>query len=382
MNTTTGKSATVELCRELIMRPSVTPDDQGCQKMLAELLVKHGFDNEHLRFDDVDNLWSRRGKDGPLMVFAGHTDVVPTGDETSWSHPPFAAEIEGDTLYGRGAADMKGGVAAMITAATRFCDKHPGHNGSIAFLLTSDEEGPAINGTRKVIETLQARSEQIDWCIVGEPSSTKTLGDVVRNGRRGSLGGNLTVHGKQGHVAYPHLARNPIHLVLAALDKLVATKWDEGNEFFPATSFQISNIRAGTGASNVIPADINVRFNLRFSSELTADDIKARVEQILKDYDFDYALDWNLSGNPFITTPAELTAATLASIADVCKTESVLDTGGGTSDGRFIAPTGAQVIEFGPCNESIHSIDENVSCKELDTLTSVYENILERLLLQ
>ncbi len=371
---------TIELCRQLIMRPSVTPSDEGCQELLAQLLASAGFTIENMRFGDVDNLWARRGTAAPLLVFAGHTDVVPTGDEQQWTHPPFAAHRDGDTLYGRGAADMKGGVAAMMTAALRFCEAHPDHAGSIAFLITSDEEGPAVDGTVKVIETLQQRGEQIDWCILGEPSSTFTLGDIIRNGRRGSLGGKLTINGKQGHVAYPHLAENPIHRSLQVLQELTTTEWDRGNDYFPATTFQISNINAGTGATNVIPATLEVMFNLRYSSEINATQIQQKTEAHLAHHDLDFQIDWNLSGLPFITEPAELTAAAIAAIKEICQTPASLDTGGGTSDGRFIAPTGAQVIELGPRNATIHQIDERVSCSELQQLSLVYENILQRLL--
>lgn len=371
---------TVELCQQLIRQPSVTPEDHGCQKLLADILQQAGFEIEHMRFGEVDNLWARRGTASPLLVFAGHTDVVPTGNEALWTHPPFSASIDGDILYGRGAADMKGGVAAMVTAALRFCADYPEHAGSIAFLITSDEEGPAIDGTAKVIETLQARDEKIDWCVVGEPSSTFTLGDVIRNGRRGSLGGNLTIKGKQGHVAYPHLADNPIHRSLKLLQELTETEWDRGNDFFPPTTFQISNIKAGTGATNVIPGDLNIRFNLRFSSEISPAQIQRKTEAHLSFNELDYTLDWNLSGEPFITQPGVLTEAAIAAIAEVCKTPARLDTGGGTSDGRFIAPTGAQVIELGPRNATIHQIDERVSCSELDQLSLVYHNIVCRLL--
>lgn len=377
--------STVELCSDLIKRPSVTPSDHGCQTLLAERLASCGFTIEPMRFGDVDNLWARRGSNEPLMVFAGHTDVVPTGNHDDWTHDPFAAVIDGDHLYGRGAADMKGGLAAMITAGERFVNKHHDHSGSIAYLLTSDEEGPAVDGTVKVVEELQRRAEKITWCIVGEPSSSKKPGDTVRNGRRGSLGATLTVKGVQGHVAYPQLADNPVHKALAALTALSNQNWDNGNEFFPATTFQISNINAGTGATNVIPADLTVRFNLRFGTESTEESIRNKTFELLLQHGLtegdDYRLDWNLSGQPFVTRPAELTTATAAAITQICGVETKLDTAGGTSDGRFIAPTGAQILELGPCNATIHQVDEHVSCEELGLLSATYENILERLLL-
>lgn len=379
------RQATRDLCQELVRRPSVTPDDQGCQALLAERLQASKFICEHMRFGKVDNLWARHGSDGPLFVLAGHTDVVPTGDLSAWSHPPFDAIIEGDLLYGRGAADMKGGVAAMVTAAERFCQAHPDHPGSLAFLITSDEEGPAVDGTAKVIEQLLARNEQIDYCVLGEPSSARQLGDTVRHGRRGSTGATLTVHGTQGHVAYPELADNPVHKALAALTALTDYTWDEGNEHFPATSLQISNVAAGTGATNVIPASLEVRFNLRFSTELTAKDIWQKTDDILAAHGLkapdDYTISWQVSGEPFLTRPAALTDVAIAAIKETCGIEPTLDTGGGTSDGRFIVPTGAQLIEFGPCNATIHQINECVSVSELGLLSATYENILARMML-
>ena len=376
---------TTLLCQELVRRPSVTPDDQGCQALIATKLKAAGFGIENMKFGEVDNLWARRGKSKPLLVLAGHTDVVPTGDVSLWSHPPFDAVIKNDRLYGRGAADMKGGLAALLTAAMRFCDKHPDHQGSIAFLITSDEEGPAVNGTAKVVETLKQRDERIDYCVLAEPSSTDQAGDVIRNGRRGSMGATFTVKGVQGHVAYPHLADNPVHKGLNALSALANHSWDDGNEFFPATTFQISNVTAGTGATNVVPATMEVKFNLRFSTELTPQDIRTRTSDLLKQQglseDSDYTIDWNQSGQPFVTEPGELTAASIAAIKEVCGIEPEMNTAGGTSDGRFIAPFGAQLIELGPCNASIHQIDENVSVKELGLMSATYENILERLLL-
>jgi succinyl-diaminopimelate desuccinylase len=365
---------------DLIARPSVTPDDAGCQAILTKRLQQLGFSIEQLPFEDVSNLWARRGTDGPLFCFAGHTDVVPAGPESRWSHPPFEPQIHEGNLYGRGAADMKGSIAAFITALERFIDHHPDHTGSIALLITSDEEGDFINGTTRVIDVLEARNEKIDWCIVGEPSSTHHVGDVIKNGRRGSISGTLTIHGKQGHVAYPHLVRNPIHLVAPALAELTTEVWDQGNDFFPPTSFQISNINAGTGATNMVPGELEVKFNLRFSTELSADQIKQRVHAILDLHQLDYALDWILSGNPFITEQGPLVNACRASIKAITGHDAELSTSGGTSDGRFIAPTGAQVVELGPCNATIHQLNEHVRADDLDTLSALYENILARLL--
>lgn len=373
-------SATLDLTLDLIRRPSVTPVDADCQTIMAERLAKIGFQIEKMRFGDVDNLWARRGTDGPLFCFAGHTDVVPTGDLGKWSSAPFLPEIRDGELYGRGTADMKSALAAMVVASERFVAAHPDHHGSIAFLITSDEEGPSINGTVKVIETLEARQEKIKWCLVGEPSSTKQLGDVIKNGRRGSLNGILTVHGKQGHVAYPHLADNPIHRAAPALADLSREVWDQGNAFFPATSFQISNISAGTGANNVIPADLQVVFNFRFSTELTAEQLKARTHAILDAHGLTYSLDWNLSGQPFLTAEGELVAAAQAAIREVVGIETELSTSGGTSDGRFIAPTGAQVLELGVLNATIHQIDERVEVASLEPLTDIYQAILVKLL--
>lgn len=373
-------SETLDLAIELIAKPSVTPDDFNCQNILAKRLQTLGFNNEHLRFEDVDNLWARRGKTAPLFVFAGHTDVVPTGPLTKWSSEPFKPDIRNGKLYGRGAADMKGSIAAMVTATERFIAKHPNHKGSIAYLITSDEEGPSINGTVKVVEHLQKRSEKIDWCLVGEPSSDHQLGDIVKNGRRGSLSGTLTVRGKQGHVAYPHLADNPIHRAAPALAELSATVWDNGNEFFPKTTFQISNINAGTGANNVIPGELQTMFNLRYSTEVDDQILRSRVEAILNKHQLKFDLHWNLSGKPFLTPRGELVAATQKAIQEICGYETQLSTAGGTSDGRFIAPTGAQVLELGPLNATIHQIDEHVAVADLDKLSEIYERIMEHLL--
>ncbi len=373
-------SETLDLAIDLIRRPSVTPEDAGCQALMMERLAALGFVNEPLRFGEVDNFWSRRGTQGPLFCFAGHTDVVPTGPREEWSSDPFTPEIRDGMLYGRGAADMKGSLAAMITATERFVARHPGHRGSIAFLITSDEEGPAVNGTVKVVEALEARGEKIDWCLVGEPSSTERVGDVVKNGRRGSLGARLVVHGIQGHVAYPHLARNPVHQALPALAELAAVEWDRGNDFFPPTTFQISNIHAGTGATNVIPGELEVIFNLRFSTETDAGRIREKVERLLDRHGLDWEIEWTLSGEPFLTAEGKLVEAAQAAIREITGRETELSTAGGTSDGRFIAPTGAQVLELGPVNATIHKVDECVSVADLDTLSALYERILEQLL--
>ncbi len=374
-------SDTQKLAIDLISRDSVTPDDKGCQTLMAERLQAIGFNIEKLPFAEVENIWARRGSSSPLFAFAGHTDVVPTGPVEQWDVPPFEPQVIDGVLYGRGAADMKGSLAAMITATERFIAAHPDHKGSIAYLITSDEEGPSINGTVKVVEHLQARNEKIDMCLVGEPSSTHKLGDVVKNGRRGSLSGTLVIHGKQGHVAYPHLALNPVHQSAAAIKELVEIQWDQGNEFFPPTSFQISNIHAGTGANNVIPGDLEILFNLRFSTETTEQEIRQKVEAVLDKYKLDYDLQWNLSGHPFITPEGELVAATCKAIKKVCGYDTELSTAGGTSDGRFIAPTGSQVIELGPLNATIHQINEHVLAEDLDTLSEIYEEILKELLL-
>jgi succinyl-diaminopimelate desuccinylase len=373
-------SKTLELAKDLVSRQSVTPEDAGCQQVMADRLAAIGFTNEHMRFDDVDNLWSRRGNEGPLFCFAGHTDVVPTGPIGDWMYHPFEPAEANGLLYGRGAADMKGSLAAMIVATERFVELHPDHKGSIAFLITSDEEGPSINGTVKVVEALEARQEKMDYCLVGEPSSTNMVGDVVKNGRRGSLNATLIVKGVQGHVAYPHLAKNPIHLAAPAIAELSTEVWDEGNEFFPPTTFQISNINAGTGATNVIPGQVEIVFNFRFSTQLTPDDIKQRTEAILQKHELDYDIQWSLSGNPFLTGSGELVEATQQAIKSVMKFETELSTDGGTSDGRFIAPTGAQVLELGPINETIHKVDECVSIAALDQLTEMYYQVLRNLL--
>lgn len=373
-------SPTLQLAFELISRRSVTPDDVGCQELMMQRLQAIGFQLFPLRFGDVDNFWAVRGNEGPILAFAGHTDVVPTGAETNWQSAPFVPEIRDGYLYGRGAADMKGSLAAMVVACERFVAEHPEHTGRIAFLITSDEEGPAINGTVKVVEWLEERQEKIRWCVVGEPSSTTLVGDVIKNGRRGSLGAELVVKGIQGHVAYPHLADNPIHRVAPALAQLSSEVWDEGNRFFPATSFQISNIQGGTGATNVIPGDVKVLFNFRFSTEVTETILRERTEQILQQHGLTYDIHWALSGQPFITGEGELVNATVEAIRSVTGRTAELSTSGGTSDGRFIAPTGAQLVELGPLNATIHKVDENVLASDLDTLTDIYQNLLQRLL--
>ena len=373
-------SETLELSLQLLRQPSVTPVDHNCQNIMAERLEKIGFNIESMRFDDVDNLWARKGTESPVFCFAGHTDVVPTGNLNAWHSEPFVPEIRDGKLYGRGSADMKTALAAMVVASERFVRKHPNHKGSIAFLITSDEEGPAINGTVKVIETLEARQEKMTWCLVGEPSSTNHLGDIVKNGRRGSLNAVLTVKGKQGHVAYPHLAINPIHMASKAVAELCDTVWDQGNEYFPATSFQVSNIQAGTGATNVVPGTMTVTFNFRYSTEVTAEELKARVLEILGRRGLTYEIHWTHSGLPFLTPVGELVNSAKNAIRNVTGRETELSTSGGTSDGRFIAPTGAQVLELGVLNASIHQIDEHVNVADLEPLAEIYEQILEGLL--
>lgn len=373
-------SKTVELAKELIARRSVTPEDAGCQEVMIQRLEAIGFHVERMRFDDVDNFWARRGDSTPLYVFAGHTDVVPAGPEEHWQHPPFEPTIEDGMLYGRGAADMKGSLAAMVTACERFVTENPNHKGSIALLITSDEEGVAINGTVKVVEQLEARGDKITGCLVGEPTSTCEVGDVIKNGRRGSLNGVLTIHGTQGHVAYPHLANNPIHRVAPALAELTSKTWDNGNEFFPPTSFQISNINGGTGATNVIPGDVKIVFNFRYCTETTQEELKERVSQILKSHELDFDIEWSFSGLPFLTPGGELVEAAKSAVKSVQGFDADLSTTGGTSDGRFIAPTGAQVLELGPLNATIHKINECVSVDDLDKLSAMYQHILETLL--
>ncbi|MCG6975417.1 MAG: succinyl-diaminopimelate desuccinylase [Acidiferrobacterales bacterium] len=373
-------NSTLELAKQLIRRPSVTPEDNGCQDLMISRLEAIGFEVERLRFDDVDNFWARRGSSGPLVVFAGHTDVVPTGPLDQWDADPFDPTVVDGMLYGRGAADMKSSLAAFITAIEEFVAVHPDHKGSIGLLITSDEEGPSINGTVKVVEWLERQQIKIDYCIVGEPSSSEVMGDTIKNGRRGSLNGKLVVHGKQGHVAYPHLARNPIHLVMPALTELAATVWDDGNEYFPATTFQISNIHGGTGAENVIPGAVTIDFNFRYCTEVTDEHLKRRVESLLKSYSLDFDLNWRLSGLPFLTPKGRLVEAVTAAIETELGVKTTLSTSGGTSDGRFIAPTGAEVVELGPLNATIHQINECVKVDDLDRLSRVYSRTLEGLL--
>ena len=378
-------SPTLALACELIRRPSVTPVDADCQQLMMQRLDACGFALEPMRIEEVDNFWAlRQGRDGangPVLCFAGHTDVVPTGPEQAWQHQPFDALIDADgMLCGRGAADMKGSLASMIIATERFVADHPDHRGSIAYLITSDEEGPAHHGTKAVVERLKARNERLDWCIVGEPSSTTLVGDIVKNGRRGSLGATLTVRGKQGHVAYPHLAKNPIHLAAPALAELAAEHWDNGNDYFPPTSFQISNINGGTGATNVIPGELKVIFNFRFSTESTVEGLQQRVAVILDKHGLDWHIDWALSGLPFLTQPGELLDGVAAAIRAVTGRETTPSTSGGTSDGRFIATMGTQVVELGPVNATIHQVDERVLASDLDVLTEIYYQTLVRLL--
>lgn len=371
---------TLALAQELIARPSVTPSDAGCQELLISRLAPLGFDVHRLRFGEVENLWARRGNAGPLVVFAGHTDVVPPGPTDRWTSDPFVPTIRDGFLYGRGAADMKSSLAAFVVAIEDFVAAHPAHAGSIALLITSDEEGPSVNGTVKVMDWLKARNERIDYCIVGEPSSHERLGDVVKNGRRGSLNGHLVVHGVQGHVAYPDRALNPIHAAAAALAELTAIEWDRGNTYFPATRLQISNIQAGTGAENVIPGEMEVRFNFRFSTEVTDIALRERVHALLDRYGLRYTLQWKLSGQPFLTPAGRLVEATRQAIADELGSPPTLSTTGGTSDGRFIAPTGAEVLELGPVSASIHKIDECVAVADLEPLAHLYRRILRTLL--
>lgn len=374
-------SPVLALAKDFISRKSVTPEDADCQQVMIDRLEALGFSIEVMVFEDTTNLWARRGHSAPLFTFAGHTDVVPSGPEEQWHTPPFEPTIIDGHLHGRGAADMKGSLACMVVAVERFIAKHPDHQGSISFLITSDEEGPFINGTTRVVDTLSARNEIIDMCIVGEPSSTYHAGDVVKNGRRGSLTGALVVKGIQGHVAYPHLARNPVHQSLHAIAELAETKWDNGNDYFPPTSFQIPNVHAGTGASNVIPGEFSVQFNFRFSTELTADEIKRRVHSTLDAHGLEYELHWTLNGMPFLTDNGTLLDAVVKAVSDVNHKAPELLTTGGTSDGRFIAQMGAQVVELGPVNATIHKVNECVSITDLEKLTDMYEKVLENSLI-
>ena len=370
----------LELAKQLIARPSVTPDDQDCQQLLAERLQKIGFTIEEMNFGDTRNIWARRGNTAPVLCFAGHTDVVPTGPLEKWDSPPFEPTEREGRLYGRGAADMKTSIACFVTACERFVAAHPDHQGSIALLITSDEEGDAHDGTTKVVDVLKARGELIDYCIVGEPTATKVLGDMLKNGRRGSLSGNLTVKGKQGHIAYPHLAVNPVHTFAPALLALTKEVWDEGNDYFPPTSFQISNINGGTGATNVIPGELNVKFNFRFSTESTEESLKQRVQDILDRCGVQYDLVWSCSGQPFLTQAGRLTDAARATIRQICGVEAELSTSGGTSDGRFIKAIAAELIELGPSNATIHQLNENVLLDDIPKLSAIYEGMMTELL--
>ncbi len=372
-------SNTLQLAKDLISRDSVTPEDKGCQQLMSERLQQIGFEISHLKSGEVDNFWALHGNTGPVFVFAGHTDVVPVG--TDWQTDPFEPTIKDGLLYGRGAADMKGSLAAMVVATERFVKDFPNHKGSIGFLITSDEEGPAVDGTVKVCEHLKNVNQTVDYCLVGEPSSTNQLGDVIKNGRRGSLNGRLTIIGKQGHIAYPHLANNPIHLAMPALNALCSELWDEGNEYFPATSFQISNINSGKGATNVIPGETEVVFNFRYSTESTHEGLQQRVTDILKEHGLEYQLNWEHSGYPFLTPKGDLVSSCVEAIKTVKDIDTELSTSGGTSDGRFIAPMlDAQVVELGPLNATIHQVDECVSVQDLDDLTDIYYQTLKNIL--
>jgi succinyl-diaminopimelate desuccinylase len=373
-------STTLALTEQLLRLPSVSPEDHGCLDVICARLGPLGFHNERLSYGPVENLWATRGSGAPVLCFAGHTDVVPAGPREDWRTDPFEPVIRDGNLYGRGAADMKSGLAAMVTATERFVSRHPSHRGTLAFLFTSDEEGPAVDGTRRVMQILGSRGERIDWCVVGEPTSHEHLGDTIKIGRRGSLSGRLTVHGVQGHIAYPHLAHNPVHSFAPALAELVARRWDGGNEYFQPTSFQISNIGAGTGAPNVIPGELKVRFNLRFSTEQTVESLQRAVLEILDRHRVSYSVEWHVSGLPFLTEPGRLTETVAGAIEDVLGRVPAFSTTGGTSDGRFISPTGAQVVELGVANATIHKVDECVRVEDIERLSLVYERVMERLL--
>jgi succinyl-diaminopimelate desuccinylase len=373
-------SDAVELTKALIARESVSPTDGGCQALMIERLQAIGFAVESLPFGPVANFWATRGASGPVFCFAGHTDVVPAGPLDEWQTDPFRPVVRDGLLYGRGAADMKSGLAAMLTACEEFVAQHPDHRGRIAFLITSDEEGPSVDGTRRVVEVLNARKQAIDWCLVGEPSSEKVLGDTIKIGRRGSLSGRLTVHGIQGHVAYPQFADNPVHALAPALAELTARTWDQGNQHFQPTTFQVSNLSAGTGAPNVIPGELKARFNLRFSTEQSVAGLKATVEGVLQRHRVKYSLEWFISGYPFLTTPGVLSEAAIQAVREQLQVAAQLSTGGGTSDGRFIAPMGAQVIEVGVINATIHKVNECVRVEDIDSLRGIYRRTLEILL--
>ena len=372
-------SNTLELAKSLISKPSITPDDLGCQAIMIDRLKKIGFEIHPLKFGDVDNFLAVHGDSGPLFAFAGHTDVVPAGDENAWNTKPFEPTIKDGYLYGRGAADMKGGLASMVTATEKFIKENPNHKGRIAFLITSDEEGVAVNGTVKVMDYLKANEQKIDYCLLGEPSSTSSTGDVIKNGRRGSLNGVLKVNGKQGHVAYPHLAKNPIHLVSPALDDLCNQEWDNGNDYFPATSFQISNMHSGDGVTNVIPGDAQVKFNFRYSTETNKENLQKKVHEILDLHNLDYSIEWSHSGYPFLTPKGELVSACVEAIKKTKGIDTELSTSGGTSDGRFIAQEGTQVVELGPVNATIHQINESVLVQDLDDLSEIYYQVLRKI---
>ncbi|MDA8692108.1 succinyl-diaminopimelate desuccinylase [Candidatus Pseudothioglobus singularis] len=372
-------SNTLELAKSLISKPSITPDDHGCQAIMIDRLNKIGFEIYPLKFGDVDNFWAVHGDSGPLFAFAGHTDVVPAGDENAWNTKPFEPTIKDGYLYGRGAADMKGGLASMVTATEKFIKENPNHKGRIAFLITSDEEGIAVNGTVKVMDYLKANDQKIDYCLLGEPSSTSSTGDVIKNGRRGSLNGVLKVNGKQGHVAYPHLAKNPIHLVSPALDDLCNQEWDNGNDYFPATSFQISNMHSGDGVTNVIPGDAQVKFNFRYSTETNKENLQKKVHEILDLHNLDYSIEWSHSGYPFLTPKGALVSACVEAIKKTKGIDTELSTSGGTSDGRFIAQEGTQVVELGPVNATIHQINESVLVQDLDDLSEIYYQVLRNI---
>jgi len=370
---------TLELAKSLISKPSITPDDHGCQAIMIDRLNKIGFEIHPLKFVDVDNFWAVHGDSGPLFAFAGHTDVVPAGDENAWNTEPFEPTIKDGYLYGRGAADMKGGLASMVTATEKFIKENPNHKGRIAFLITSDEEGVAVNGTVKVMDYLKANEQKIDYCLLGEPSSTSSTGDVIKNGRRGSLNGVLKINGKQGHVAYPHLAKNPIHLVSPALDDLCNQEWDNGNDYFPATSFQISNMHSGDGVTNVIPGDAQVKFNFRYSTETNKENLQKKVHEILDLNNLDYSIEWSHSGYPFLTPKGALVSACVEAIKKTKGIDTELSTSGGTSDGRFIAQEGTQVVELGPVNATIHQINESVLVQDLDDLSEIYYQVLKNI---
>ena len=371
---------TLDLAKSLISQASITPDDKGCQSIMIERLKKIGFEVHSLKFADVDNFWATRGSSGPIFAFAGHTDVVPAGNEDEWNTVPFEPTIKDGYLYGRGAADMKGGLAAMVTATESFVKDNPNHKGTIAFLITSDEEGVAINGTVKVMDYLKENNRKIDYCLLGEPSSTSVTGDVIKNGRRGSLNGVININGQQGHVAYPHLAKNPIHLFSQALSDLCAQEWDSGNEYFPATSFQVSNIHSGDGVTNVIPGKAKIMFNFRYSTETTKEELMAKVHEILDNHKIDYTIDWSHSGYPFLTPVGDLVSACVTAVEETKDITPELSTSGGTSDGRFIAQEGTQIVELGPVNATIHQVNESILVEDLEDLSHIYSKVLSKIL--